>query len=88
MQKKDPWEELEKGKEEDYFLKKHREWVEKRRKAKEGQGPRADSILICPRCGEPLRERIVKEWKLHQCERCGGAWMEEEVLKRVFRILA
>jgi hypothetical protein len=34
MNERDVWKDAEKGKEEDYFMKKHREWLEKKKQKK------------------------------------------------------
>jgi len=78
----DHWKEVEKGKEEDYFLKQHREWLEKKRSLKGGdKAGEGDRLLLCPRCGETLHETSQQQWVILKCPGCGGGWLDGAILK-------
>lgn len=83
MKKKDTWKDVEKGKEEDYFLKKHREWLEKKQRSKDEKegGNGAGPDLPCPRCKKPLTEDASLQSIVYRCESCGGGWLDQSSLK-------
>jgi Zn-finger nucleic acid-binding protein len=84
MNEKDRWKDVERGREEDYFLKKHREWLEKKRGGKGPQGETPSSeALTCPRCSKPLVARTLKQQTVHACPACGGGWLEANALKEL-----
>ncbi len=84
MNEKDRWKDVEKGREEDYFLKKHREWLEKKRGGKATQGETSSSAtLTCPRCSKPLAARTLAQQTVHTCDACGGGWLEANALKEL-----
>ena len=83
MNERDIWKDAEKGKEEDYFMKKHREWLEKKKQKKgESEGkPKTDKKEIaCPRCEKPLSEKNILGMDLFHCGICGGGWLDQENL--------
>jgi hypothetical protein len=83
MRKKDKWEEAEKGKEEDYFLKKHREWLEKKRGGEEAAPNREDSSSpSCPCCGIALKKVPLQGGAVLYCSKCRGGWLDSELLRR------
>ncbi len=87
MKEKDPWKDVERGREEDYFLKKHREWLEKKRREKSGpERTHPQEVLRCPRCSEPLVARTLKQHTVHACDACGGGWLEAKGLKELARL--
>ncbi len=82
MNEKDHWKDVERGREEDYFLKKHREWLEKKRSEKGiSEVTASHTALACPRCSKPLMVRTLKQQTVHTCDACGGAWLEANALK-------
>lgn len=83
MKKKDKWDEVEKGQEEDFFLRKHREWLEKKRCGTGGKttGEEASSPS-CPLCGVSLRKVPFQDGSVLQCTKCGGGWLDSETLRR------
>ncbi|MDX1764674.1 MAG: zf-TFIIB domain-containing protein, partial [bacterium] len=71
------WKEIEKGQEEDYFLRKHREWLEKKRSVKgEDQAGESKGSLLCPRCRRGLHETSQQQWVILECPECGGGWLD------------
>lgn len=84
MKERDVWKDAEKGKEEDYFMKKHREWLEKRKNEKaepDSKTRKANNELACPRCKKPLSGKKLSGINLFQCGTCEGAWLDEKNLK-------
>jgi len=83
VKKKDKWDEVEKGKEEDYFLKKHREWLEKKRGSKGEMGTEEIGLSpACPHCGASLRKVPFQGGAVLQCVKCRGGWLDAETLRR------
>ncbi|OIP62364.1 MAG: hypothetical protein CO150_03695 [Nitrospirae bacterium CG_4_9_14_3_um_filter_53_35] len=85
MRKKEQWEEIEKGKEEDYFLKKHREWLEKKAgsKDKKEEIEAAPDELLCPLCKTGLKEDWKGSFRIQRCRSCGGGWLDQEGLEKL-----
>jgi len=82
MKKKEKWDEVEKGKEEDYFLKKHREWLEEKGRAKGGSAAAEEGSPACPHCGVSLRKIPFQGGSVLQCTKCRGGWLDAETLRR------
>lgn len=84
MDQEEHWKDIEKGKEEDYFLRKHREWLEKKRGSKgdKGVGQGAEPVR-CPRCSDPLEEISQRQVVVLKCPGCGGGWLDREALKTI-----
>jgi len=83
MQKKDKWDEMEKGKEENFFLKKHREWLEKNKKRTvvETKGETVNAPA-CPHCGVALAKIPFQGGSVLRCTKCNGGWLDSETLRR------
>jgi Zn-finger nucleic acid-binding protein len=84
MNERDIWKDAEKGKEEDYFMKKHREWLEKKKQKKdepEGKPKKGNKAIACPRCEKPLSEKNILGMDLFHCGICGGGWLDQESLR-------
>lgn len=85
MKKKELWDEIEKGKEEDYFLKKHREWLEKKTGLKdqkeETEAPAHE--LFCPLCKTALKEDWKGSFRIQRCRTCGGGWLDQDGLEKL-----
>ena len=79
--RKDPWKDVERGKEEDYFLRKHREWLEK----KQGRGAAAPPA--CPACGSALEAQDLRGVAVRRCPDCGGAWLDAEAVDALDKVL-
>jgi hypothetical protein len=82
----DKWDERKKAQEDEYFVKKEKELIE-RLKAKQ-QETQKQSIketcrMRCPKCGEPLRERSFQKILVDQCTGCGGIWLDAGELEDV-----
>jgi len=80
--RKDPWKDVERGKEEDYFLRKHREWLEKKRGRSGGS-----AVSACPSCGSGLRETVIRNLPLRRCPDCGGAWLDAAAVATLVKTL-
>lgn len=80
------WKEIEKGKEEDYFLKQHREWLEKKRSLKGGdKAAESDRPLVCPRCGGALYKTSQQQFAILKCPECSGGWLDGAELKALLK---
>ena len=80
------WDGRKKGLEEEYFRRKEREALEKTRQrlAAEEQGRRrVESVMRCPKCGEPLKERSFQKILIDQCTGCSGIWLDAGELEEV-----
>jgi uncharacterized protein len=74
------WDERKKAKEDEYFVKQERELLAKMKakqeaEAKEEAAKKAASML-CPKCGEPLKERSFQKILIDQCVGCNGIWLD------------
>lgn len=72
----DAWDERKKALEEEYFLRKNREALEKM-KHPASPVPRAGQ---CPECGIPLEPAVFHDLSVERCPRCAGAWLSAEQL--------
>jgi len=80
------WDERKKAQEDEYFVKKERELLEKlkARHTKESkQAVKEMCHMRCPKCGEGLRERSFQKVLIDQCEGCGGIWLDAGELEAV-----
>ena len=80
------WDERKKAQEDEYFVKKERELLEKL-KAKQASESKATSKdasrMKCPKCGEPLQERSFQKIQIDQCTGCNGIWLDPGELEQV-----
>jgi len=80
------WDERKKAQEDEYFVKKEKELIEKL-KAKQEAEKKAQlkevSRMRCPKCGEPLKERSFQKVLIDQCAGCGGIWLDAGELEEV-----
>lgn len=84
MDKKDVWKDQEKGKEEDFFMRKHREWLEKNKREKadlDRKKQRGEEPLSCPRCKKPLEKTPTRSLTILRCHTCGGGWLDRKDVK-------
>ena len=80
------WDERKKALEEEYFVKKEKELIEKL-KAKQA-GAKKENLeemchMRCPKCSEPLKERSFQKVLIDQCTGCGGIWLDAGELEQV-----
>ncbi len=73
------WDERKKAKEDEYFVKRERELLAKLKlkqeaEAKESAGKA--SLMKCPKCGAPLKERSFQKIQIDQCTGCNGIWLD------------
>jgi uncharacterized protein len=73
------WDERKKAQEDEYFVKKERELLEKL-KAKQEDETKAEAQkawhMRCPKCGEPLKEQTFQKVLIDQCSGCHGIWLD------------
>jgi len=71
---------LERGREDQYFAQRDRELLEKFRQSK-GQEQEAAlreaSFGRCPKCGQRLQARTEHGVAVDECPECGGIWLDK-----------
>lgn len=80
------WDERKKAQEDDYFVKKEKELIEKLRTKQEKEAKQSVKQMChmrCPKCGEPLKERVFQKILIDQCVGCGGIWLDSGELEEV-----
>ena len=80
------WDERKKALEDEYFVKKEKELIEKLKAKQEGEVKKQLRELCrmrCPKCGEPLKERSFQKILIDQCTGCGGIWLDNGELEEV-----
>jgi Zn-finger nucleic acid-binding protein len=80
------WDERKKAQEDEYFVRKEREQLEKLR-AKHAAGAKSTakpaSYMQCPKCGAPLKEQSFQKINIDQCTACHGIWLDAGELEQV-----
>jgi ribosomal protein L37AE/L43A len=76
------WDERKKAMEDEYFVKKERELLEKMR-AKQAAETKTAASMKCPKCGQPLKERSFQKIVIDQCTGCNGIWLDAGELEQV-----
>lgn len=82
----DKWDERKKAQEDEYFIKKERELIEKLKgkQQREAAGALKEMCRMrCPKCGGFLKERSFKKILIDQCTGCGGIWLDAGELEEV-----
>jgi uncharacterized protein len=80
------WDERKKAQEDEYFVKKERELLEKMRAKQEAEAKGAEkqaASMRCPKCGEALKERSFQKIAIDQCIGCNGIWLDAGELEQV-----
>ncbi len=81
---------LERAREDVYFAEKDRELIQKLKRrgenAPHGQVDR--STIKCPRCNINLGNATLLEFPVSHCSRCGGIWLDPEVLPQFMNVKA
>lgn len=80
------WDERKKAMEDEYFVKKEKELLEKLKAKQEKeskQNLKAAASMRCPKCGEPLKERSFQKIAIDQCTGCGGIWLDPGELEQI-----
>jgi uncharacterized protein len=75
----DKWDERKKAQEDEYFVRKERELLEKmkaKQQAEAQQVAKAAEELTCPRCGGVLKESTFQKVVIDQCAGCHGVWLD------------
>ena len=71
----DIWAERKKALENEYFLKKEKECIERIKKETREELVRELSRDHCPKCGEALEPMTFRGVPLDKCPACGGVWL-------------
>ena len=80
------WDEREKAKEDEYFVKKEREQLAKLKAKQEAEikeTAKKATSMHCPKCGESLKARSFQKIEIDQCTGCGGIWLDAGELEQV-----
>lgn len=80
------WDERKKTLEDEYFVKKEKELIEKLKTKQEKEAKQSikeTCHMRCPKCGEPLKERSFQKILIDQCAGCGGIWLDAGELEEV-----
>ena len=80
------WDERKKAQEDEYFVKKERELLEKLKAKQEKEATEAiknTCHMRCPKCGEPLKERTFRKIVIDECTACQGIWLDSGELEQV-----
>lgn len=80
------WDERKKAQEDEYFVKKERELLEKLKAKQESETKAAGenaAQMKCPRCGEPLKARSFQKIEIDQCTGCNGIWLDAGEMEQV-----
>lgn len=75
----DKWDERKKAQEDEYFVKKERELLEKMRAKQQAEAQQAANeaaALKCPRCAAMLKESTFQKIVIDQCPSCNGVWLD------------
>jgi uncharacterized protein len=75
----DKWDERKKAQEDEYFVRKERELLEKmkaKQQAESQQTAQEATELKCPRCGTVLKESTFQKVVIDQCNDCHGVWLD------------
>ena len=70
---------VERAREDQYFMKRDQELIEKQRQLKEKEQEPAIKQAAhhrCPKCGEVLQSRSLHEVTVDECPACGGLWFD------------
>ena len=80
------WDERKKVQEDEYFVKKEKELIEKLKARQEKEAKQSVKEMYhmrCPKCGEPLKERRFQKILIDHCTGCGGIWLDPGELEEV-----
>ncbi|MEK7378942.1 MAG: zf-TFIIB domain-containing protein [Candidatus Binatota bacterium] len=80
------WDEPKKAPEDEYFVKKEKELIEKLKARQEKEAKQSVKEMChmrCPKCGEPLKERRFQKILIDHCTGCGGIWLDPGELEEV-----
>lgn len=75
----DKWEERKKAQEDEYFVRKERELLEKmkaKQQAEAQQVAKEAAALKCPRCATVMNESTFQKVVIDQCPACNGVWLD------------
>lgn len=80
-------------KEEEYFFKKNKELLHKRRTEldrkrtqQEAEGKKQACWMICPKCGHSLETTLMSAIRIEQCTHCRGIYMDADELSLLLEV--
>ena len=80
------WDERKKALEDEYFVKKEKELMEKLKAKREKEAKQTIKEMFhmrCPKCGAALKERSFQKILVDQCTGCGGIWLDPGEIEEV-----
>ena len=80
------WDERKKAQEDEYFVKKEKELLDKLKAKQEQEAKEAVKNachMRCPKCGEPLKEQTFRKIVIDECAACRGIWLDAGELEQV-----
>ncbi len=80
------WDERKKAQEDEYFVKKERELLEKLKAKQDGEAKAAAETVAqmkCPKCGAPMEARTFQKIEIDQCTACHGIWLDAGEMEQV-----
>jgi uncharacterized protein len=80
------WDERKKAQEDEYFVRKEKELIEKmksKQQKEDSQAVKEVCHMRCPKCGNSLKERSFQKILVDQCTGCGGIWLDPGELESV-----
>ena len=78
---KNIWQEREKALENQYFVKKEHELLDKLKEVQRDTLTRELCKNRCPKCGDPIEAITFRGVPLDKCTGCGGVWLGPNDLK-------
>lgn len=82
------WDERKKALEDEYFVKKEKELIQKLKSKQTSEAEKAVKAtchMRCPKCGKPLKERHFQKITLDQCTGCHRVGLDSGELDQVAR---
>ncbi len=77
----DAWEDMKKAKEDQYFMEKDKELLDKKRRELEMEEFKKHFRNHCPKCGEELVEEEFHGVNIDRCRACNGVWLDNGELE-------
>lgn len=70
------WDDMKKAKEDQYFMNKDKELIEKKHKEIEKEEFKKHFANHCPKCAEKLQEEEFHGVNIDRCPACNGIWLD------------
>ena len=77
------WDDMKKAKEDQYFMQKDKEILDKKHKDLEKEEFKAHFKNRCPKCGEGLKEEDFHGVNIDRCISCNGIWLDDGELDQL-----